>query len=36
MLPPSRYALDSAAIDDRAWKLGDCSFVGGEGRSVSA
>ncbi len=36
MLPPSRYVLVSAAMEERAWYVGDCSFVGGEGRSVSA
>lgn len=34
--PPTRYVLVSEAIADRAWKEGDCSLVGGEGRRVSA
>jgi len=36
MLPPIRYAFDSDARADNAWKEGDCSFVGGDGRRVSA
>jgi hypothetical protein len=36
MEPPIRYVFVSEAIALRAWKEGDCSFVGGEGRRVSA
>ena len=36
ILPPSTYALDSAARADKAWNVGDCSCVGGEGSKVSA
>lgn len=36
MEPPRRYALDSAAMAERAWKVGDWSSEGGEGRRVSA
>jgi hypothetical protein len=31
-----RYDLDSLARADRAWKVGDCDSVGGEGCRVSA
>ena len=36
ILPPSRYVDVSEARAERAWKVGDSSGVGGEGRSVSA
>jgi len=31
-----RYAFASEAIEESAWKDGDLSFAGGEGRRVSA
>ena len=36
MEPPTRYVFVSEAMVERAWKEGDCSVVGGEGRRVSA
>ncbi len=36
MLPPMRYVLVSAAIDDSVCQEGDCSFDGGDGSMVSA
>ena len=36
MLPPRRYVDVSEARAERAWKVGDCSLVGGDGSNVSA